>query len=64
LRRIDPLWDVLFPAEQERMVRLLLEDLIEAILRGDEPARLRLEKLRKNLPVQWAKQRQHWRSEV
>jgi len=64
LRRIDPLWDVLFPAGRERIVRLLLEDLIEAILRGDEPARLRLEKLRKNLPVQWAKQRQHWRSEV
>ena len=28
LRRIDPLWDVLFPAEQERIVRLLVEDII------------------------------------
>lgn len=27
LQRIDPLWDVLFPAEQERMVRLLVEDI-------------------------------------
>ena len=28
LRGIDPLWDVLFPAEQERIVRLLVEDII------------------------------------
>jgi len=28
LRRIDPLWDVLFPAEQERIARLLVEDII------------------------------------
>jgi len=28
LRRIDPLWDVLFPAERERIVRLLVEDII------------------------------------
>jgi hypothetical protein len=38
LRRIDPLWDVLFPAERERMVRLPVEELIEAISRGEEDA--------------------------
>jgi hypothetical protein len=32
LGRLDPLWDELFPAEQERIVRLLVErvDLTEA----------------------------------
>ena len=38
--------------------------LIEAILRGDEPTGIRLSRLNRNLPVQWAKQRQHWCSEV
>jgi len=28
LRRIDPLWDVLFPAEQQRIVRLLVDELV------------------------------------
>lgn len=28
LRNIDPLWDGLFPAEQERIVRLLVEGII------------------------------------
>jgi hypothetical protein len=38
-----------------RMLRLtsLAPDIIEAILRGDEPDGLSLEKLRKNLPVRW-----------
>jgi hypothetical protein len=31
----------------------LAPDIIEAILRGDEPDGLSLEKLRKNLPVRW-----------
>jgi len=43
-----------------RMLRLtsLAPDLIEAILRGDEPDGLSLEKLRKNLPVRWEEQRE------
>ena len=42
-----------------RMLRLtsLAPDIIEAILRGDEPDDLSLEKLRKNLPVRWDDQR-------
>jgi len=46
-----------------RMLRLtsLAPDIIEAILRGDEPDGLSLEKLRKNLPVRWEEQRKTWR---
>ena len=42
-----------------RMLRLtnLVPDIIEAILRGNEPDGLSLEKLRKNLPVRWDEQR-------
>ena len=42
-----------------RMLRLtsLAPDIIEAILRGDEPNGLSLEKLRKHLPVRWDEQR-------
>ena len=36
-------------------------DIIEAILGGDEFDGLSLEKLRKNLPVRWDKQRKQWR---
>jgi hypothetical protein len=45
-----------------RMLRLtsLAPDIIEAILRGDEPDGLSLEKLRKNLPVRWEEQRKCW----
>jgi len=45
-----------------RMLRLtsLAPDIVEAILRGDEPDGLSLEKLRKNLPVRWDEQRRHW----
>ncbi len=45
-----------------RMLRLtsLAPDIIEAILRGDEPDGLSLEKLRKNLPVRWDEQRKCW----
>ena len=45
-----------------RMLRLtsLAPDIIEAILRGDEPDGLSLEKLRKNLPVRWDEQRKKW----
>jgi hypothetical protein len=41
-----------------RMLRLtsLAPDIIEAILRGDEPDGLSLEKLRKDLPVRWEEQ--------
>ena len=44
------------------MLRLtsLAPDIIEAILRGDEPDGLSLEKLRKNLPVRWDEQRERW----
>lgn len=40
------------------MLRLtsLAPDIIEAILRGDEPDGLSLAKLRNNLPVRWDKQ--------
>jgi len=42
-----------------RLLRLtsLAPDIVEAILRGDEPDGLSLEKLRKNLPVRWEDQR-------
>ena len=45
-----------------RLLRLtsLAPDIIEAILRGDEPDGLSLEKLRKNLPVRWDEQRGMW----
>ena len=46
-----------------RMLRLtsLAPDMIEAILRGDEPDGMSLEKLRKDLPVRWEEQRRLWR---
>ena len=45
-----------------RILRLtsLAPDIIEAILRGDEPDGLSLEKLRRNLPVRWDEQRKAW----
>ena len=45
-----------------RTLRLssLAPDIVEAILRGDEPDGLSLEKLRKNLPVRWDEQRERW----
>jgi hypothetical protein len=41
-----------------RMLRLtsLAPDIVEAILRGDEPEGISLTKLRKNLPVRWDEQ--------
>jgi len=46
-----------------RMLRLtsLAPDIIEAILRGDEPDALSLEKLRKYLPTGWDEQRKMWK---
>jgi hypothetical protein len=47
-----------------RIMRLtsLAPDIVEAILRGDEPDGLSLEKLRRDLPVQWEEQRKaRWR---
>lgn len=35
-------------------------DLIEAILRGEEPDGLSLAKLRRNLPMRWDEQRECW----
>ena len=45
-----------------RTLRLtsLAPDITEAILRGDEPDGLSLEKLRRHLPVQWDEQRANW----
>jgi len=45
-----------------RLLRLtsLAPDIIEAILRGDEPDGLSLRKLQKNLPVRWDEQRKQW----
>jgi hypothetical protein len=42
-----------------RMLRLtsLAPDIVEAVLRGDEPEGMSLEKLRKELPVVWGEQR-------
>jgi hypothetical protein len=42
------------------MLRLtsLAPDIVEAILRGDKPDGLSLEKLRKDLPVRWDVQRE------
>ena len=44
------------------MLRLtsLAPDIIEAILRGHEPAGLSLEKMRKHLPVRREEQRTCW----
>lgn len=49
-----------------RMRRLtsLPPDIVEAILRGAEPDGISLSKVHRNLPVQWARQRQHRRSGV
>jgi len=38
----------------------LAPDIIEAILRGDEPTGTSLRKLQKNLPVSWREQRKQW----
>ncbi len=45
-----------------RILRLtsLAPDIVEAILRGDEPEGISLEKLRKNLPMVWEHQRTNW----
>ncbi len=37
---------------------LLAPDIVEAIVRGEEPSGLSLEKLLKAIPIVWAKQRQ------
>ena len=46
-----------------RMLRLtsLAPDIIEVILRGDEPDGISLTKLRRNLPVRWEEQREVWK---
>jgi len=43
-----------------RILRLtsLAPDIVEAILRGNDPDGLSLEKLRRNLPVRWEEQRE------
>lgn len=45
-----------------RLLRLtsLAPDIVEAILRGDEPNGISLEKLRRELPVRWEEQREAW----
>ena len=47
---------------RSRMLRLtsLAPDIVEAILRGDEPEDLSLEKHRKDLPTCWREQRRRW----
>ena len=35
-------------------------DIVQAIVRGDEPDGLSLEKLRKSLPLRWDEQRKRW----
>ena len=39
----------------------LAPDIVEAILRGDEPEGVSLRKLPKNLPMKWEEQRRRWR---
>jgi len=48
------------------MLRLtsLAPDIIEVILRGDEPDGISLRRLQKDLPVCWGKQRATWRGKV
>lgn len=48
-----------------RLLRLtsLAPDIIETILRGDEPNGLSLEKLRRELTVGWGEQLERWRGE-
>lgn len=41
-------------------LRSLAPDIVEAILRGDEPEGISLSKLHKNLPVKWQEQRRRW----
>lgn len=45
-----------------RIMRLtsLAPDIVEAVLQGDEPEGLSLEKLRHDLPVRWEEQRKGW----
>ncbi len=47
-----------------RTLRLtsLAPDIIEAVLRGDEPDGMSLGKLRRNVPVSWEEQREMWKS--
>jgi len=47
---------------QRSRLTSLAPDIIEAILRGDEPDGLSLEKLRKHLPVRWDEQRRMLRA--
>lgn len=44
------------------MLRLtsLAPDIIEAILRGDEPEGISLRRLQKDLPADWQEQRDTW----
>jgi len=60
--RLDYYWPPRGRPDVGRMPRLtsLAPDIIEAILRGDEPDGLSLRKLQKNLPVRWDKQRRTW----
>jgi hypothetical protein len=37
---------------------LLAPDIVESIVRGEEPSGLSLEKLTKGVPMQWKKQRE------
>jgi hypothetical protein len=45
-----------------RMLRLtsLAPDIVEAILRGEEPEGISLRRLQKGLPVGWREQRERW----
>jgi hypothetical protein len=50
------------PSVRPTLLRLtsLAPDIIEAILRGNEPEEMSLEGLRRNLPVRWDEQRNAW----
>ena len=46
----------------DRIIRLALlaPDIVEAIVRGDEPSGLSLERLVKGMPMVWAEQRERF----
>jgi hypothetical protein len=48
---------------RRRILRLtsLAPDIVEAILRGEEPEGISLRRLQKGLPVCWREQRERWR---
>ena len=49
-----------FEYERRGALTSLAPDIVEAILAGDEPGGLSLEKLHKGIPLAWERQRKRW----